>query len=86
MAADNHYSKRERKIRRKELLRAFRESQDAKMWNKAMDDVGTCDMTGGKVECYSFDFLNQVTDPEFEDPDEDYPNKAETLHNIFPCD
>jgi hypothetical protein len=51
-----------------------------------MDEVGSCDLTALGAECDSFDFLDPLTDPEFEDPDEDYQNKAETLHNLFECD
>ena len=78
--------KKERKIRRKKLLRMYREDQQAQIWNKVMDEVGFCDLTALDAECGSCDFLDRLIDPELEDLDEDFPNKKETFHNIFECD
>jgi hypothetical protein len=86
LETNTDYNKKEAKIRRKKLLRLFREDQQARIWNAVMDEVGSCDLTALGAECDSFDFLDPLTDPEFEDPDEDYQNKAETLHNLFECD
>lgn len=77
---------KEEKARRKILLRAFREAELAKTWNKIVDEIGPCDVDDLGRDCYMFDFLDRVPTPEFEDPDEDYPNKAETMHNLFGCD
>jgi hypothetical protein len=30
--------------------------------------------------------VDRTSDCEFDDPDEDYPNKAETMHNLYECD
>jgi hypothetical protein len=87
MAATNtNHTKNAERIRRKKLLRAFREDQQTIIWIKVLDEVGPCDIADSDRDCYSFDFLDPATDSEFEDPDEDYPNKAETLRNIFECD
>jgi hypothetical protein len=86
ITANTHNAKREGKMRRKALLRTFREDEEARMWNKIMDEVGPCGITEQDRECDSLDFLDPVTDPELLDIDEDYPNKVETLHNIFECD
>jgi len=80
------YTTKDEKVRRKKVLRAFREDRDAKIWNKVVDEVGPCELTALNDECESFDFLVPFTDPELEYSDEEYPNKAETWHNIFPCD
>lgn len=79
-------TKKERKIRRKKLLRMYREDQQAIMWNKVADEVGFCDRAVLDAECCSYDFPDPLIDPEFEDFDEDYPNKIEILHNIHECD
>ena len=81
--ADARLSKKERKIRRKKLLRVYREDQKAIMWNKVVDEVGGFSADELDWDCYTFDFLDSEPDPDFEDPDEDYPNKLETLHNLF---
>lgn len=86
MISMNTYFKREEKARRKKFLRAFRENQQARMWNKVMDEAGSYDITGPEADGRSFDFEDPVTNSEFEDFDEGYPNKLETLHNIFECD
>ena len=86
LATNTDYTKRERKIRRKKLLRAYREDQLAIIWNKVMDEAGVCDLQALDAECCKFDFPEPSIDPEFEDCDEDYPNKIETLHNIYGCD
>lgn len=80
------YSKKETKIRRKKLLRMYKEDQQAIMWNKVADEVGFCDRAELDAECCSYDFPDSLIDPEFEDFDEDYPNKVEIHHNIYECD
>lgn len=67
-------------------MRAFREAELAKAWNKIVDEVGPCDTDELDRDCYTFDHLDRVPPPEFEDLDEDYPNKVETRHNIYECD
>ena len=79
-------TKKERKIRRKKLLRAHREDQQAIAWNKVMDEVWFCDLSVLETECCTVDVPETLIEPEFEDTDEDYPNKVETLRNIFECD
>lgn len=51
-----------------------------------MDEVGFCDPTAPNVECCWCDSPDPLIDPELEDFDEDYPNKVETLRNMFPID
>lgn len=82
MISMNTYFKREGKTRRKQLLRAFREDQQARIWNQVMDEAGSCDISGPDADSRSFDFEDPVTQSEFEDFDENYPNKLETLHNV----
>ena len=77
--------RKEEKKRRKKLLRAFREDEQAKHWNAVADEVGLCNLDNLRGDYYTFDFLDRVPDSEFMDPDEDYPNKVETMHNIFEC-
>ena len=84
--ANTTLTKKERKIRRKKLLRVYREDQQAIIWNKVMDEVGFCDLPALDAECCSFDFPETAIHPEFEDFDEDYANKIETLHSIHGCD
>jgi len=87
MDAKNTASTRnERKIRKKKLLRAYREDQKGIIWNQVVDEAGFCDLKVLDAECDSHDFPNPQSDPELQGCDEDYPNKAETLHNMFPCD
>jgi hypothetical protein len=85
-AANNGLSKKERKIRRKKLLRMYREDQQAIMWNKVADEVGFCDLLVLDTKSCSFEDPDSPMDSEFEDMDEDYPNKIEILHNIHECD
>lgn len=85
-ATNTGLSKKERKIRRKKFMRVYREDQQAIIWNKVMDEVGFCNLPATDEKCCSFDFSDQSAHPEFEDLDEDYPNKIETLHNIYECD
>jgi hypothetical protein len=77
---------KEERARRKNLLRAFREAELAKAWDKIADEVGPCDEKDLDRDCYTFDFLDRVPPSELEDLDEDYPNKIETMHNIYECD
>jgi hypothetical protein len=85
-ATKNGLTKKERKNRRKKILRLYREDQQAIIWNKVMDEVGICDLAALEEECCSPDFPIPFIDQEFQYSDEDYPNKTETLHNIFECD
>jgi hypothetical protein len=79
-------TKKERKIRRKKLLRAYREDQQAIIWNKVWDEVEFCDLPELDEEDCFFARPDPPIEPEFEDFDEDYPNKIEILHNIHECD
>jgi hypothetical protein len=65
---------KEEKTRRKKLLRAFRENEKTKVWNKSLDEVGPPNPDTPEEEWYSFDFLDPEPDPEFDDLVEDYPN------------
>ena len=56
------------------------------MWNKVVDEVGGFNINEQDWDCYTFDFLDSEQDPDFASIDERYPNKAETIHNIFECD
>jgi len=86
LTTNTRLTKKERKIRRKKLLRMYREDQLAIIWNKVMDEAGFCDLPPVDAERCSDHFPEPSIDAEFEDFDEDYPNKIETLHNLFPCD
>jgi hypothetical protein len=79
-------TRKEEKDRKKRLLRAFKEDEQAKLWNKIVDEVGGCNIDDLDSECYTLDFLDPESDPESEYLDEPYPNKIETRHNIFECD
>lgn len=85
-AKDRKRIRREERERRKRLVRAFREDEQARIWNKVVDEVGGHNIDEPERDCYSFDFLDPELDPEFEDLDETYPNRAETLNNLFECD
>ena len=74
------------RARRKRLIRPFREDEQARIWNKIVDEVGGYNLDDPEWECYTFDFLDHEPDPDFTDPDEPYPNKTETMHNLFDCD
>ena len=66
MISMNTYFKREEKARRKKFLRAFREDQQARMWNKVMDEAGSYDITSPDADGCSVDFEDPVTNSEFE--------------------
>ena len=85
-AADRRKIREEEKKRKKRLLRAFREDELAKIWNRIMDEVGPCNEDDQEVDCEPIERRNRL--PEFEcgELDEDYPNRAETMRNIFECD
>jgi len=70
LATNSAHTKKEEKIRRKKLLRAYREDQQAIIWNKVMDEAGLCDVTALKADWESFDFPASLIDPEFENFDE----------------
>ncbi len=61
---------KEEKERRKKLLRAFRKDEQAKLWNKVMDEVGPCNVDNLDLDCDTYDFLYPEPDPEFEDLDD----------------
>lgn len=84
--ADRRRIREEEKERRKKLLRAFREEELAKVWSKIQDEVGPCSEDDLERDCDGSETLDRTADCEFDDPDEDYPNKAETMHNLYECD
>jgi hypothetical protein len=84
--ADRRRIREEEKKRRKKLLRAFREAEQTKVWNRVLDEVGPCNEDCLDLDCDASEHLDRTPDFESEDVDEDYPNKAETMHNIFECD
>ena len=85
-AKDRKRTRKEETGRRKRLVRAFREDEQARIWNKVVNEVGGHNIDEPDWGCYTLDFLDPELDLEFEDFDEPYPNKAETMHNIFECD
>jgi hypothetical protein len=84
--ADRRRIANEEKERRKRLLRIFREIEMAKAWEKIADEVGPCDLKDLDRDCDTLDYLDREQPSDFEDMDEDYPNKIETMHNIYECD
>ncbi len=85
-AADHKGSRKEEKDRRKKLLRTFREEEHAGLWNRILDEIGPCSEDDPEVDCSDCCQSYRISDFEVGDLDEDYPNKAETMHNIFECD
>lgn len=83
---DRQRNKKEEKTRRKKLLRAFREEELTKAWNGILDEVGPCGADDLERDSDPFDCLDPVPDSDLYEADEDYPNKLETMHNIFECD
>jgi hypothetical protein len=81
--ADRRRIRKEEKKRRKKLLRAFREDERTKVWNRVLDEVGPCNKDCLELDCDASERLDRTPNFELEDLDEDYPNKAETMHNIF---
>lgn len=84
--ADRRRIREEEKKRRKKLLRVFREEEQAKLWIRIQDEVGPCNEDGFELDYDASEYMDRTADCEFEDLDEDYPNKVETMHNIFECD
>lgn len=58
----------------------------AKAWEKIADEVGPCDLKDLDRDCDTLDYLDREQPSEFEGMDEDYPNRIETMHNIYECD
>lgn len=85
-SADHRRIREEEKKRRKNLLRAFREEEIAKVWIRIQDEVGPCTEDDLELDCDGSERLDRSPNFESENLDEDYPNKAETMHNIFACD
>ena len=83
---DRKRNKKEEKIRRKKLLRLFREEQLTKVWNKVCDDIGFCSEEDSAHYWDESDTLDPESDSALSGTDENYPNKFETMHNIFECD
>ena len=84
--ADRRRITKEEKERRKKLLRIFRENEMYKVWETVADEVGPCDLKDLDRDCDTLDYLDRKQLSESEDMDEDYPNKIETMHNIYECD
>ena len=84
--ADLRIIREEEKKRKKKLLRAFWEEEMAKAWSGIQDEVGPCNESDLELDCDGSEALDRTRDCEFEDLDEDYPNKAETMHNLYECD
>jgi hypothetical protein len=84
--ADRRKISGDEKKRRKNLLRAFREEEIAKVWIRIQDEVGPCTEDDLDLDCDGSERLDRTPGFESADLDEDYPNKAETMHNIFECD
>lgn len=83
--ADRRRIREEEKKRKKKLLREFREDELAKVWIRIQDEVGPCSEDDLERDCDGSEALDRTSDWEFDDPDEDYPNKAETMHNLYEC-
>jgi len=80
------FDKKERKLRRKKLLRAYREDQQARIWNKVMDEVGFCDLAASEGDSESFEMFDRTTDPELGDAKYDHLSWTKILKDLFECD
>ncbi len=84
--ADRRRIREEEKERRKKLRRAFREEESAKVWIRIQDEIGPCNEDDLELDCDASEALDRSPACEADDIDEDYPNKAETMHNLYECD
>jgi hypothetical protein len=73
-AKDRKRIRKEERERRKKLLRVYREDEQAKMWNKVVDEVGGFNIDEPELDCYTFDFMDPELDRELKDFDEGHPD------------
>lgn len=84
--SDRRKIREEEKLRRKRLLRIVKETERTEIWNKVLDEVGPCSEDDLERNFDGPDYPAPVADIEQEDGDEGYPNRAETIHNLYECD